>query len=34
LWQRAGFQIVGRLPQAFRHPSLGLVDVLVMHRTL
>jgi ribosomal protein S18 acetylase RimI-like enzyme len=34
LWQRAGFQIVGRLPQAFRHPSLGLVDVLVMHRAL
>ena len=34
LWQRAGFEIVGRLPQAFRHPSLGLVDVLVMHRPL
>jgi ribosomal protein S18 acetylase RimI-like enzyme len=34
LWQRAGFQIVGRLPQAFRHPSLGLIDVLLMHRQL
>ena len=34
LWQRVGFQIVGRLPKAFRHPSLGLVDVLVMHREL
>jgi len=34
LWQRAGFQIVGRLPKAFRHPSLGLVDALVMHREL
>ena len=34
LWQRAGFRVVGTLPQAFRHPSLGLVDVLVMHREL
>lgn len=34
LWQHLGFQIVGRLPQAFRHPSLGLVDALVMHRAL
>jgi len=32
LWQFLGFQIVGRLPQAFRHPSLGLIDALVMHR--
>jgi L-amino acid N-acyltransferase YncA len=34
LWERAGFEIVGRLPKAFRHPSLGLIDALVMHRTL
>lgn len=34
LWQRAGFETVGRLPKAFRHPSLGLVDALVMHRVL
>lgn len=34
LWQRAGFRVVGTLPQAFRHPSLGLVDALVMHREL
>jgi ribosomal protein S18 acetylase RimI-like enzyme len=34
LWQRAGFQIVGRVPNAFRHPSLGLVDALLMHREL
>jgi GNAT superfamily N-acetyltransferase len=24
LWQRFGFEIVGRLPGAFRHPALGL----------
>jgi ribosomal protein S18 acetylase RimI-like enzyme len=34
LWQRHGFEIVGRLPGAFRHPALGLVDALVMYRKL
>lgn len=34
LWQSFGFEIVGRLPQAFRHPSAGLVDALVMYRLL
>jgi ribosomal protein S18 acetylase RimI-like enzyme len=34
LWQHLGFSTVGRLPKAFRHPSLGLVDALVMHRFL
>ena len=33
-WQRAGFGIVGRLPGAFRHPTQGEVDALVMHRWL
>jgi len=34
LWQRLGFAVVGRLPEAFQHPRLGLVDALVMHRAL
>lgn len=34
LWSGLGFEIVGRLPQAFRHPRLGYVDVLVMHQLL
>jgi GNAT superfamily N-acetyltransferase len=34
LWQRCGFSIVGTVPQAFRHPARGLVDVYVMHRFL
>lgn len=34
LWQRCGFAVVGRIPGAFRHPRLGLVDVLIMHREL
>ena len=34
LWQDLGFAIVGRLPDAFRHPRLGLVDAYVMMRSL
>jgi L-amino acid N-acyltransferase YncA len=34
LWQQMGFQVVGTLPQAFRHTDLGLVDAYVMHRFL
>lgn len=34
LWTSLGFVEVGRLPGVFRHPMLGLVDALVMHRTL
>ena len=34
LWQALGFAVIGRQPAAFHHPRLGLVDALVMHRTL
>lgn len=34
LWQSFGFEIAGRLPGAFRHPSAGFVDALVMYRNL
>jgi ribosomal protein S18 acetylase RimI-like enzyme len=34
LWQSFGFNTVGCIPAAFRHPVLGLVDALVMHRFL
>jgi ribosomal protein S18 acetylase RimI-like enzyme len=34
LWQHLGFDVVGRLPGAFRHRELGFVDVLVMFKTL
>ncbi len=33
-WQRCGFQIVGTVPAAFRHPVHGDVDIHVMHRAL
>ncbi|MEX2248760.1 MAG: N-acetyltransferase [Parvibaculum sp.] len=32
LWQSCGFEIVGRLPEAFAHPVEGFVDALVMYR--
>ncbi len=34
LWGRLGFATVGRLPRAFRHPTHGFVDALVMFRDL
>ncbi|MGF1500390.1 MAG: GNAT family N-acetyltransferase [Paracoccaceae bacterium] len=34
LWRSEGFEIVGRLPGAFRHPGAGEVDALVMYRRL
>jgi ribosomal protein S18 acetylase RimI-like enzyme len=34
LLERAGFEVVGRLPKAFEHPSLGSIDALVMYRAL
>jgi len=34
LWQRAGFEVVGRLPGAFRLPDGHEVDALVMYRRL
>ena len=34
LWQSFGFEIVGRLPGAFRHPTQDYVDALVMYRSL
>jgi ribosomal protein S18 acetylase RimI-like enzyme len=34
LWQSMGFAIAGRLPDAFQHPRLGLVDAYVMLRNL
>lgn len=34
LWQSLGFDVVGRLPLAFLHPTQGYVDALVMFRSL
>lgn len=34
LWQSCGFEIVGRLPSAFEHPTHGFVDALIMFQKL
>lgn len=34
LWQALGFRIIGTVPEAFEHPTLGRVGLHVMHRRL
>lgn len=34
LWQTLGFEIVGRIPKAYHHATLGYVDLLVMYQWL
>lgn len=34
LWRRLGFAVLATLPRAFRHRQFGLVDALVMFKTL
>jgi ribosomal protein S18 acetylase RimI-like enzyme len=34
LWDSLGFEVVGRLPSAFEHPAHGVVEALVMFRSL
>jgi ribosomal protein S18 acetylase RimI-like enzyme len=34
LWQSFEFAVVGTLPKAFLHPTLGYVDVYIMYRDL
>jgi ribosomal protein S18 acetylase RimI-like enzyme len=34
LWQSLGFEVVGRIPLAFQHPTKGFVDAFVMFAPL
>ncbi|MGA0559306.1 GNAT family N-acetyltransferase [Larkinella sp. VNQ87] len=34
VWKRCGFSVVGTLPRAYQHQTLGLVDALVMYQWL
>ena len=34
LWKALGFEIIGTVPEAFAHPSQGLVGLHIMHRRL
>lgn len=33
-WERAGFETLARLPRAFKHPTQGYVDALIMWKAL
>lgn len=34
LWQAVGFEIIGEIPEAFRHSENGLTNALIMYRKL
>ncbi|QIP12829.1 GNAT family N-acetyltransferase [Spirosoma aureum] len=34
LWKRCGFEVIGTLPKAFHHQTLGFTDALVMYQWL
>jgi L-amino acid N-acyltransferase YncA len=34
LWQSLGFEIIGEIPEAFQHTTLGLVNAYIMYKTL
>jgi L-amino acid N-acyltransferase YncA len=33
-WKRHGFTVIGTVPRGYRHKTLGLVDLYIMHRFL
>jgi GNAT superfamily N-acetyltransferase len=34
LWKSLGFEILGKIPEAYRHPELGLVSALILYQRL
>lgn len=34
LWRRLGFEVIGTVPEGFRHREHGYVDLLIMYRRL
>jgi GNAT superfamily N-acetyltransferase len=34
LWKSLGFAVIGEIPEAYRHPELGLVPALIFHKKL
>ena len=34
LWEKLGFETVGRVPKAFKHPRKGFVEALIMYKWL
>jgi len=34
LWKNLGFEVIGKIPEAYRHPELGLVPAFIMYQKL
>ncbi len=34
LWKSLGFSVIGEIPEAYRHPNLGLVSSLIFYKKL
>jgi len=34
LWEKLGFDVIGTIPEAFRHPQHGYVDAFIMYKKL
>jgi ribosomal protein S18 acetylase RimI-like enzyme len=34
LWEKLGFTIIGKIPEAFNHKQLGLTNAFIMYRKL
>jgi ribosomal protein S18 acetylase RimI-like enzyme len=34
LWEKLGYQIIGTIPNAYQHKTLGLIDSFIMHKQL
>ncbi len=34
LWHKLGFDVIGRVPEAYLHPQAGYVDALIMYKSL
>lgn len=34
LWTKLGFKVIGEIPDAYRHPELGMVPALILYRKL
>lgn len=34
LWKKLGFDLVGQLPMAFKHPTIGYVNAFILYKWL
>ncbi|WP_105169830.1 GNAT family N-acetyltransferase [Pseudoalteromonas sp. T1lg23B] len=34
LWKKLGYEIIGTIPKAYKHPQLGYIDSHIMHKLL